>query len=768
MPRGIDDIHWNEVRLKLTDLSNLKLNLNFPKVDPILYQVAGPSPGEIYTIRGRPSFTRVRRVSFGLINAHIDSTRVFPSGQLWFDELRATDVARDAGRAQRVLLTGRFSNLLSYNMTWNGRDANFLSVGESRGSGTSSDQVNLGTTMDVHRFFQGTGIVLPVTYTYGRNSARPRFTAGDDVTRTGFLAEASETRSENQSWSTSYSRSWSERSNPLLRLTLGGITASIQRSEYKSRSPNMVSNGTGVTAGVNYGISPRNLLIVRMPGMKAKLYPLPERVYWNYAVSTRVDSVYDRLRDSTGTLVLRSATRGRTGFINFGGDMRPVDLAHYHVEGVRNLTLGEGLSQHWGFVNLGRVVNWRQNMDAHYAFSRGNWLKPSLNWASSYNQNNGPELSPDLHLRAIANNQTMSMTWAFPFDRWARPSVAAPAPPPRITQPADSTGARPAVPDSAVRVRPQRQWSVRGLLSHFGTIGTEAGLGSSSSYSRVSGQPDFFYLTGLKSDPGVASDGTGRLLVEFGNQSLRARDWHTSARTRVALVKGAAINTVAELSTRRINQNDVISRTVNTRYPDFDFDYGTLPSLIRLDRLLRDIQVRTAYGRSTQKEYRDGSDPISVTTGDQWQPMLSLSGSLKNGTKAVFKVERRTSKREDLTLGRSITTDRNTDVNFSLNRSYTQGQKVTVLGKEKTVRSTINLGMSAAYSKRSGETKREGEIRPVLPRDEDRLSVNTNGSYGFSTNVTGNVALGFGQTRNLTRGTVQRNVRVELRAAFTF
>ena len=52
--------------------------------------------------------------------------------------------------------------------------------------------------------------------------------------------------------------------------------------------------------------------------------------------------------------------------------------------------------------------------------------------------------------------------------------------------------------------------------------------------------------------------------------------------------------------------------------------------------------------------------------------------------------------------------------------------------------------------------------------DEDRLSLNGTGSYSFSNNVTGNATVGFGQTRDLQREIIQRNVRVEVRASLTF
>jgi hypothetical protein len=46
--------------------------------------------------------------------------------------------------------------------------------------------------------------------------------------------------------------------------------------------------------------------------------------------------------------------------------------------------------------------------------------------------------------------------------------------------------------------------------------------------------------------------------------------------------------------------------------------------------------------------------------------------------------------------------------------------------------------------------------------------VNGTGSYAFSTNVTGNVSLGYGQNQDRQRGIKRRNVRIELRAQFTF
>ena len=462
-------IQWGTMALTLTDLSNLKLNPDFPRTAPIRYAVAGASPGESLIVVGAPSFTRLRRVSFGLLNR---GERRYAAGQLWLDELQATDIAKDVDHAQRVQVNGQLADLMSYNLSWSGRGADFLSVGESRGSGTATDQLAWNTSLQTHRFFAPTGIQLPVNLSYTRNSSRPRFSAGSDIVRTGALQDASETRSESRSFSTSYSRSWSERSNPFLRYTLGGLTASYSLSETRSRNPSAVDSSVVRTATVNYQVAPRKLLAIPLPLVKGRFHPLPERAYWNYSVSTARNVSYERVGADLDSLRLSRDVSGRTAGIDFGAETRPFDLVRHSISGHRNLTLPEGQvrNDRIGFINLGRVVNWRQSMSASYSHARGRWLKPSFTWSSSYGQSNGPELSQDLSVRSVGNARSLEMNLELPFERLfgkasARPGArgaasvparGAPGPPPRGSPArprAGTRGPRAAGPGGARRTR---------------------------------------------------------------------------------------------------------------------------------------------------------------------------------------------------------------------------------------------------------------------------------------------------------------------------
>src|SRR5205814_1527554 len=107
VPQSSGRISWDEIKLELTSLSNLKLAPDFPAGDTILYQVPGPRGGDTLTVKGRPSFTRLRRISFGVINQQDTPGAVIRSGKLLLDELRATDIAKDAGYAERLLVSGR-------------------------------------------------------------------------------------------------------------------------------------------------------------------------------------------------------------------------------------------------------------------------------------------------------------------------------------------------------------------------------------------------------------------------------------------------------------------------------------------------------------------------------------------------------------------------------------------------------------------------------------------------------------------------------------
>jgi hypothetical protein len=309
--------------------------------------------------------------------------------------------------------------------------------------------------------------------------------------------------------------------------------------------------------------------------------------------------------------------------------------------------------------------------------------------------------------------------------------------------------------------------SLRRLLSRLGNISTEGRFTQTSAHNRVIGSPDPLYIIGLTTNPGFSSDSTGRVVPAFGNRSDVTTDYGGSARTQLDTGFGSTIQTRIEVGWRKTDGNGVISRNVRYRFPDFDVDYGRLPQILMIAHLLRNPVLHTTYSRSQNTDYINRDSPTTLSTSSEWRPLIGLEGDLRNGTRATLRIERRVTLREDRLYINTTSTDRNTDVNFSLARRYSQGQKVKILGKESTIKTNVSLQLSGSYSRRSGETEQVGRLATGVTKS-DRMSVNASGSYGFSNNVTGNLEVGFLQDRNEVLGLVNRSVRVEARAQFQF
>lgn len=155
--------------------------------------------------------------------------------------------------------------------------------------------------------------------------------------------------------------------------------------------------------------------------------------------------------------------------------------------------------------------------------------------------------------------------------------------------------------------------------------------------------------------------------------------------------------------------NGVVARTRERRFPDLEVDYGRLADALRLSKFLRTPQLRTGWGWSRSWEYQgDRSRQISQSSTHDLRPLISVRGNLKNGTTADLGINMRNTYREVTQLGLSTQTDKNTDLNLTLTRSYSQGQKVNVFGRTSTVRSSVSMSLATVYSHRQGETRIAG------------------------------------------------------------
>src|SRR5262249_13219155 len=146
---------------------------------------------------------------------------------------------------------------------------------------------------------------------------------------------------------------------------------------------------------------------------------------------------FTRPLSNPDSIIPSPSQNGRAASVDFGADSRPFDLITHHVEGRRNLALDGVRLDRIGFINFGRVTSWRQSFTSRLSLNPRPWLRPSLTWSSSYNQNNDTQ-SPDLSARSIGNGQELGMNWDLPFDRLGSTSTLGVTGAPRPPAPSDT------------------------------------------------------------------------------------------------------------------------------------------------------------------------------------------------------------------------------------------------------------------------------------------------------------------------------------------
>jgi hypothetical protein len=111
-------------------------------------------------------------------------------------------------------------------------------------------------------------------------------------------------------------------------------------------------------------------------------------------------------------------------------------------------------------------------------------------------------------------------------------------------------------------------------------------------------------------------------------------------------------------------------------------------------------------------------------------------------------------------------------VRTSISKTYAPGQKLPIFGG-KGLKSSLTLQADGAFNKRTGSTEAFGGASSKT--NNDRIDINSSGTYAFSTFVNGTIGLGFTQARDLqlrdpvtNKPRKSRSVRLEAAATFRF
>ena len=317
---------WNDVDIPFSSLTTIKQKLDSINYKNVFDTPIPGQPGRYYGIKGNPSLTSVRFLSFGIINITKNSKLPHSiSGEVWIDELRVLGADNHPGWAYKVATTLKLADLMTVNFNMSETDPYFHSLSTQFGSRINSKSWNLSASLNVLKFlpFNMPGSSLNISYSHSESIGKPLYIPGTDIKVDSAAAIADE-RIKNQTDSTRYtgmngqqiitnsqsinvSDSWAA-SNIAFRIpssswivnsTFNALSFGFNYNKTFSRSPTVLVNRSWQwNANMNYAVtlSPDNYIYaVNIPIIgsifsllkdykKLKIYYSPQNISFSLAV----------------------------------------------------------------------------------------------------------------------------------------------------------------------------------------------------------------------------------------------------------------------------------------------------------------------------------------------------------------------------------------------------------------------------------------------------------------------------------------------------
>ena len=796
-PRRRED-GWLDFRLDLTDLSNVKLK--YPVCDPAgegCYLVGGPEKpreqignGLELTIRGTPSFSRVRRVSMGLRNV---TGREIPRGSVWMDELRMGDVRRETGYAARASANLVLADLASVSASVSQTSADFLRLGQARGTGTGDLAYTVGTQVNLNKFVEGARLQAPLRFNYKRGKRTPKFTPNNDVE---FIADTGPEVAENwqRDVSLSLARDTRGMSPALLRYTLDAVRVSGGISRSHDTNVTQVSDLNSMNGSATYDFNLSQLGPLRV-FRHAELYPWPRTFQASLTGGKSERTLATRDLADPNVLKVNPVTSTRSGNLQLTSNVQPIRLLTYTWSSSRDLI--DDHFQHdselvrlqrrpttlFG-IDLGRETRQSNTLNFNYTPPFVQAFRPRLNWTGSYSRNADPNLTRadyDSTVVDVSNSSTANLSLTVPLRDWARKIVGSSTPSDggeaarqrqeeRQAERRQRTGKGGAPPDSTgapPKDTPGARAQVRTLFTRMiilNDIQASATFGKRSAVSGVHGTPPLDYRFGLTRDAGLDRD-----LFKVSRAPLNDNRGDTETyrgNTSLGIGKQLSMDFTYQKRRDRSQTNNGLGRIQEeTTWPDVRFNWNDIQKKLPLvNKIFTDFRTAsTNYSRTTTDAGNESNPKESVTTTINWRPLVSLNGTMRGDWRTSMSLDKSSGQTVNRQAGGSaFTTDRS-----SLTYRLTLAKRFLRKTKGGQPRD-IDLNIDANYTRQEQVTRISSGLTPSQPQKTDNLQLRLGGTFRMTSTITGTLGVNLGQQRNLVANYTRRSIGLSFTSGFSF
>ncbi|MBU8869463.1 MAG: cell surface protein SprA [Gemmatimonadales bacterium] len=436
-----DNAHtgWKSVKIDLAKLADVKNRFPDPATGYIHSTIPDIFTGQDYNVRvvGVPDLRVVKRYFFGVVNN--GPSELAASGYIYFNDVKLEGVKRDMGMARQAAIRLGMADVLTVDLRWNDRDAEFHGLDALQGSGINHDSWNFSTNFKVEDFIPILGFKLPVQINKGVDTRKPKYQINSDVEIfEDSVRDSLTTRDIQESFSTRLHHTPSKAA--LLRYMVDPWQLTISGSRSQKTSPLERSKQNNLQGSLKYNL--------RIPG-KRKLgdFPLlgsipvvrgvalfPEKVeVAGSFTSTNNSSV---AIDIDGTEIPRAPNKRRPGALKGSMDYKPNpmlavsfsgdsdrDLMHDNL--LYGLNIGRENSRKYSTRSTITMPKPKDISQARIMYPvrqavRGlNSLRPSLQFTGSFSD---VSLPPDLLLEgedpethSMSNDGSWDLRLTFPF-----------------------------------------------------------------------------------------------------------------------------------------------------------------------------------------------------------------------------------------------------------------------------------------------------------------------------------------------------------------
>ena len=413
-------------------------------------------------VRGKPSLTNVRTLVAGIKNL---TSRPF-IGEIWMDELRVAEVKKDKGIALRMRADLKLADFMTINGEVNRQDADFHNVVQRFGGGDNRTSYTLASSLTFDKLLpQSLGLAIPISMSYSKSDARPKYVPGTDIQVTNNLPDTTLAKIKSLSAQIGFNLSVRRRArsqNFFIKNTLDNLSGSLNYTKSNLTSSQIKFSRREAWSGdasYNLSFGAKNYIepfkwIGKAPLLgkltKTKLYYTPQNLSAQLQATTSKDSSETRLLGSRNGV--QSSTYAYTAVSSFRTAMKIVenisadfsqgytsDLRKAGSRGLLGLLTGD-------FDNLS--VN--QTAGLKYTPNLFAWFNPNFTYNSNYRYTNNIQQGDVGRSAGTSTSLTANSTLRFSdlfkiFKRKDSPSRGetperkrqAPRPPPGQQQPED-------------------------------------------------------------------------------------------------------------------------------------------------------------------------------------------------------------------------------------------------------------------------------------------------------------------------------------------